>query len=672
MKGNIKQSLILKTLCFILIPVVIIAIISSIVYTVWLAENEDIKSAETIDQTNLFADSYMSTIYSAISKINKSVSYYFTQYEDSIYLADSYYRYSDMIKYLIVDTETNAIYTNIESYLREYSNTEISYNNLNENTSLNSLEVIENEIKNSGDLYLSYDCTNKTVDTNINNIILQNLEQSYLKNILENNSSFKIYTAINNNPSLSNEFFIQQLLFNTSKNLGDIPIILVPFMIILSVIMGIYLLYALGHKKNVEGIYLNRFDKWPIEISGTIIFTLIVFTIVLVNETFGVGYNETASLILTIITISLLAIIYGLTMCLFATIIKKIKSHTLWNSSLVYRFCKWLKNIITTILNNLNINAKIIAIFLGVILISLLLASMNILLLLIFWIFVLYMLIKKTNELIKIRDALKDLYNGQTDKRLNIDEFKGELREVSKYINDIQNGFSNAINESIKSERMKTELITNVSHDIKTPLTSIINYVDLLKAEQIENQKAKEYIEVLDSKSQRLKKLIEDLVEASKASSGNLKLNMERINLVELIKQTTGEFEDKFSEKNLNVEINSSDENIYIEADNRYMYRVIENLFSNISKYALEGSRVYIDLTKKENEAKIEIKNISKDKLNITADELMQRFVRGDKSRTTEGSGLGLSISKSLTELQNGKFNVIIDGDLFKVEIVFE
>ena len=218
---------------------------------------------------------------------------------------------------------------------------------------------------------------------------------------------------------------------------------------------------------------------------------------------------------------------------------------------------------------------------------------------------------------------------------------------------------------------MKTELITNVSHDIKTPLTSIINYVDLLKIEQIESPKAKEYLEVLDSKSQRLKKLIEDLVEASKASSGNLKLNMERINLVELIKQTTGEFEDKFNEKNLNIEINSSDDNIYIEADNRYMYRVIENLFSNISKYALEGSRVYIDVTKKENEARIEIKNISKDKLNITPDELMQRFVRGDKSRTTEGSGLGLSISKSLTELQNGKFNVIIDGDLFKVEIVF-
>lgn len=168
-----------------------------------------------------------------------------------------------------------------------------------------------------------------------------------------------------------------------------------------------------------------------------------------------------------------------------------------------------------------------------------------------------------------------------------------------------------------------------------------------------------------------MKKLIEDLVEASKASSGNIKLNIEKINLVELLKQTIGEFEDKFKEKNLKIEMSTNEDNIYINADNRYMYRVIENLFSNISKYALEGSRVYIDITKKDNRAKIEIKNISKDKLNIKAEELMQRFVRGDKSRTTEGSGLGLSISQSLTKLQNGEFNIVIDGDLFKVEIVF-
>ena len=671
MKVNLKQSLILKTLCFIFIPILIVAIISSIGYTVWLAENEDIKTAETIDQTNLFADNYISSIYNTISKINKSVDRYFTEYYDSIYLADSYYRYSEMIKYLIIDTQTNAIYTNIDlGYVVEYSSSSLNFENNLPASYLS--EEIKNEFSKNDGFYFNYNCTTKTLDTNINNEKIQYLDQSYLKNTLEKNSTLEIYTVINNNPSFTNEFFIQKILFDISKNLGDIPIILVPFMIILVLVMGIYLLYALGHKKDISGIYLNRFDKWPIEISGCLILIAVTIVIVLINESYGVGYNETASLILSIITISLFAILYALLMCLCSTIIKKIKSHTLWNSSLIYKFLKWLKKIVEAILKDLNVNAKIIAIFLGIILISLILANTNILFLLIFWIFVLYMIIKKISELVKLREALKDIYSGQTDKRLNIDEFKGELKEVATYINDIQSGFSNAVNESLKSERMKTELITNVSHDIKTPLTSIINYVDLLKAEQIDNEKAKEYLEVLDSKSQRLKKLIEDLVEASKASSGNIKLNIERINLVELIKQTTGEFEDKFNEKNLNVEINASQDNIYVEADNRYMYRVIENLFSNISKYALEGSRVYIDVTKNGNEAKIEIKNISKDKLNITADELMQRFVRGDKSRTTEGSGLGLSISKSLTELQNGKFNVIIDGDLFKVEIVFE
>ena len=238
------------------------------------------------------------------------------------------------------------------------------------------------------------------------------------------------------------------------------------------------------------------------------------------------------------------------------------------------------------------------------------------------------------------------------------------------YVNDISGGFSNAIQESLKSERLKTELITNVSHDIKTPLTSIINYVDLLKKENIENEKIKEYIDILDKKSQRLKKLTEDLVEASKASSGNVKLNIEEINIKELINQTIGEFKDKFEEKGLIIETTMPHEDLIIKADNRYVYRIIENLFSNITKYALENSRVYIDIEKnKESKVKISIKNISKDKLNISSDELMQRFVRGDKSRYTEGSGLGLSIAKSLTELQKGKFNVKIDGDLFRVDM---
>ena len=235
------------------------------------------------------------------------------------------------------------------------------------------------------------------------------------------------------------------------------------------------------------------------------------------------------------------------------------------------------------------------------------------------------------------------------------------------YVNDIAGGFKNAIEENLKAERLKTELITNVSHDIKTPLTSIINYVDLLKKKNIKDEKIKEYIEILDNKSQRLKKLTEDLVEASKASSGNVKLNIESINIKELINQTIGEFKDRLEKRNLQIEVDMPIEDVKIDADNRYMYRIMENLFGNISKYAQENSRVYVDVKKVNKKINISIKNISKDKLNISSDELMQRFVRGDKSRYTEGSGLGLSIAKSLTELQKGTFDIIIDGDLFKV-----
>ena len=295
-----------------------------------------------------------------------------------------------------------------------------------------------------------------------------------------------------------------------------------------------------------------------------------------------------------------------------------------------------------------------------------------------FWIWSYYKLKKYIIGQEKIKNALKDIYEGKNDVKLNEEELAGVLKEMSVYVNDIANGFSNAIQESLKSERLKTELITNVSHDIKTPLTSIINYVDLLKKEKIQDEKAKEYIEILDQKSQRLKKLTEDLLEASKVSSGNVKLNFESINIKELFNQTIGEFKDRFEGKDLKIEVQMPNEDIKIKADSRYLYRIIENLFSNITKYALESSRVYIDIIENEKDnsnnkyINISIKNISKDKLNISSDELMQRFVRGDKSRYTEGSGLGLSIAKSLTELQGGKFHIYLDGDLFKVTLGFE
>ena len=227
----------------------------------------------------------------------------------------------------------------------------------------------------------------------------------------------------------------------------------------------------------------------------------------------------------------------------------------------------------------------------------------------------------------------------------------------------------------MKDERLKADLITNVSHDIKTPLTSIINFVNLLKREEIQDERIRGYIDVLDSKSQRLKQLTDDLVEASKISSGNISLQMERINFAELVNQTCGEFADKFRERCLEIVRNMPEKPVYIEADSRRIWRVVENLFSNACKYALEGTRVYLEIrTIREGEREFAIfsmKNISAQALNIPADELTERFIRGDISRSSEGSGLGLSIAKNLTELQKGKFEIYLDGDLFKVLLTF-
>lgn len=273
----------------------------------------------------------------------------------------------------------------------------------------------------------------------------------------------------------------------------------------------------------------------------------------------------------------------------------------------------------------------------------------------------------------KIVEGIRKIRNGELNYQVSLDGMHGDNLDMAEAVNSIGEGIKTAVETSMKDERLKADLITNVSHDIKTPLTSIINYVNLLKREKIETEPVKSYIEILENKSQRLKQLTEDLLEASKISSGNITLNMEKINLTELINQSIGEFSEKFEEKNLHIVDGLTQEAVYIEADSRRIWRVIENLFGNIYKYALEGTRVYLDLEQfpAENRLVLSIKNISARPLNIKAEELTERFIRGDVSRSTEGSGLGLSIAKNLTELQHGKFQIYLDGDLFKVILEF-
>ena len=557
-------------------------------------------------------------------------------------------------EYIIINNNTGDMYTNVYNYDLEESKAQI--------LSQKYLHIEPNGISqgNGEDLNLDY----------LNKYTLINLD-------ISDYTDYEMYICFNDF-NKSSEYHLQKTMFDMNKNVGAAPVVLFPLSTFAILILAYYIIYAVGHKRGEKKLYLTSLDKAPTEIiaiAAVGIIGILIIAVIELLENFAMLTINTSVYISVSITVILLLYI---AVAFFGTVfIKKIKSKTFLDSMITVKLLKkvfgFLKINISNFIANLKTNTRIILYLLsaGIICIVMLVLFKEVGLIIDFVIviFILFDIFRLVKQYKDIEKAMHRIYEGE---KINIEEerFVSDLRPVIRYLNDISAGFNNAIEEKMKSERLKTELITNVSHDIKTPLTSIINYVDLLKDENIKNVKAKEYIDVLDSKSQRLKKLIEDLVEASKVSSGNVKLIKEKINIEELVNQAIGEFQDKFEKKNLSV-VTKYDENKHvITADSRYTYRIIENLFSNVTKYAEDNTRVYIDIEKDKDKNKITIKNISKDKLNISSEELMQRFVRGDASRNTEGSGLGLSISRSLTELQGGKFDVVIDGDLFKVIII--
>ncbi len=281
------------------------------------------------------------------------------------------------------------------------------------------------------------------------------------------------------------------------------------------------------------------------------------------------------------------------------------------------------------------------------------------------------LLSRRNAEQAEIEEGIGRIRDGEVEFKVDADSLHGSSRELAIAVNNIGEGIRRAVKTSMEDERLKTELITNVSHDLKTPLTSIVSYVDLLKRLHIQEEPARGYIDILDSKAQRLKQLTDDLVEASRISSGSIELEKEKLNLTELLNQGIGEFSERLEESSLQVVFEDGDVPAYIYADSRRMWRVVENLFNNICKYAMEGTRVYIQTTKQEGRIEVSIKNISRQQMSVRPEELTERFIRGDSSRSTEGSGLGLSIAKSLVQVHGGSFEILMDGDLFKVLLAF-
>lgn len=462
--------------------------------------------------------------------------------------------------------------------------------------------------------------------------------------------------------------------------------------------IGIYLTVTAGVSVNEEGERieaLNRFDRLWTEVSMLLAVAFVYggyrgYRILLgMSGTAGVIPSEIWGIQLTRLYRYGVFAVYGVYVSvafnlIWYSLVRRVRCGNLWTDSLLYRLCMGIRNTVLFVFRHRNsvistmipYNLFLFSNLIGGIAIynfrrERLMAVLILVGIIVFDGIVGVLLFKRSAEQAEIVEGISRIRDGEVDFKLATKNLHGASREMADAVNNIGEGIRKAVKTSMKDEQMKTDLITNVSHDIKTPLTSIINYVDLLKRLKIEQEPAKSYIGILDNKAQRLKQLTDDLVEASKISSGNIVLNLEKLNLTELINQSLGEFSEKLEEQRLHVVFDNDSAPAFIYADSRRMWRVVENLFNNICKYAMEGTRVYVDLMAENGRITVSVKNISEQQMNIRPEELTERFIRGDTSRSTEGSGLGLSIAQSLVQVQGGTFQIHLDGDLFKVVIEF-
>lgn len=453
---------------------------------------------------------------------------------------------------------------------------------------------------------------------------------------------------------------------------------------LLSLILFIYLIVITGKKEENGSYHVYKVDKIFTEIQLAIIGVLFVgggsmfgkFLFGAVD--YGVSFNgdvyyNSDPLYLSVTlaaVIGLLSAGFGLFFLL--SVIRNIKAGRFFKNALSCIIVSSIWRGLKDLYHGGSLMRKVVLITLAICVLS-----ATIILAPVVAILILILAPKWVKKFEAVKKGVDEVKNGNLAYKIKTDG-DDELDELAKGINQISEASNVAIQSELKNQRMKTDLISNVSHDLKTPLTSIITYIDLLKTEGLDNPEAPKYLEILDQKSIRLKNLTEDLFDAAKASSGAIPVKFEKVEMLSLINQGLGEMSDRIEASNLEFKINAQNEKYYVRADGQLLWRVVENLLNNVLKYAQEGSRVYIDLNEQSSNnggllnVTLEIKNISKAELNINADELMERFKRGDESRATEGSGLGLAIAKDLVRLQNGWFELKIDGDLFKAIVMME
>ena len=434
----------------------------------------------------------------------------------------------------------------------------------------------------------------------------------------------------------------------------------------------ILIAFQCGKSADDGDIQVNGFDKIFTELQCIAFFGLATLVFILVDSfNYDSDYMNNVSVVsIQLVMASFLATMIGL--LFYCSLIRQIKARLLFKTSFLGGCLRGIRKIFWRLEGIKLLKPSWFFFFLayGVsnVFAGLLINSIGIIIFLGVQVLFGFIFLKQLTALKEIMQATQRVSAGELDVVLDTDQFPKVMVDFYDNIYHVQSDMRIAIQEAVKGERMKAELITNVSHDLKTPLTSIVSYVDLLSKEPIESQTAKEYIDILIKKSDILKRLIEDLIDASKVSTGNVQMTCEEIGLNELVRQSIGEFQEKFTNKSLDVRVQEVD-SLKVMADGKAMWRVMENIFDNISKYALAGSRVYIQVLKENNQGVIVAKNISEIPLEISPEELMQRFVRGSESRTTEGSGLGLSIAEGLVKAQGGSFEIVIDGDLFKVTV---